>query len=179
MITSNIANSFFALLTIGGQALIVLGIISTFIFRTNQSKNIIREFMRTYGMQFAFIVALGAVSGSLLYSEVLNLEPCKLCWLQRIFMFPQTIILGLALLKKDKNIADYAIALSTIGILISIYHYYLQISGVTNLPCSAGIESGGCSTQLVSEFGYITIPLMAITTFALIIFSLLYVRKKP
>lgn len=177
MINVDTANLFFSLLTIGGQILIVAGIISAFVFKKNPSKNIISEFMKEHGLLLAFFVALGATTGSLLYSELFNLEPCKLCWFQRIFIFPQTIILGIALFKKNNKIADYGIALSTIGILISIYHYFLQISGPTNLPCSADVLSGGCSTQLISEFGYITIPMMSFTAFALIIFSLLYVRK--
>lgn len=178
MINVDTANLFFSLLTIGGQVLIVAGIISAFFFRKNTSKNIISEFMKENGLLFAFLVALGATTGSLLYSGLFKLEPCTLCWFQRIFMFPQVVILGIALLRKNRQIADYGIALSIMGMSISIYHYFLQISRVTNLPCSADLSSGGCSTQLVIEFGYITIPMMTMTTFALIIFSLLYIRKQ-
>jgi len=178
MITESVVNLFFSILTIAGQGLIIISIISAFIFRKDKSKNIIREFMKANGLLFAFVIALSATTGSLLYSNILNFEPCTLCWYQRIFMFPQAIILGIALLKKDKNIIDYSLVLSAIGILFSIYHYFIQTTQISGLPCSANAAEGGCSTQLVLEFGYISIPIMTMTVFALIILSLLYTREK-
>ncbi|WP_082321816.1 disulfide bond formation protein B [Variovorax paradoxus] len=36
----------------------------------------------------AFLVAFASTLGSLFFSEVMKLEPCVLCWYQRIAMFP-------------------------------------------------------------------------------------------
>ena len=55
---------------------------------------------------FAFFVALVAGVGSFLYSNIIGYIPCSLCWWQRIFLFPQIILLGMALIKKDFRIAD-------------------------------------------------------------------------
>ena len=36
--------------------------------------------------------------------EVMKLPPCTLCWYQRIFMFPLTLILPFALFPFDRNV---------------------------------------------------------------------------
>ncbi|MCX6731550.1 MAG: disulfide bond formation protein B, partial [Candidatus Parcubacteria bacterium] len=100
---------FFSILTVIGQIIIVSLIFS----------KTIREKVGERAVLFSFIVALIATAGSLIFSEVLKLEPCKLCWFQRIFMYPQVFLLGTALFKKDKNIADYSIFLSVIGAAIA------------------------------------------------------------
>ncbi|MEM3122373.1 MAG: disulfide oxidoreductase [Candidatus Pacearchaeota archaeon] len=122
---------------------------------------------------FAFLVSLVATLGSLFFSEVAKYEPCKLCWFQRIFMYPQVIILGIALWKKEFLVRKYAIPLSVIGALIAGFHYLLQIRVLNlNLPCSTIGQSVSCSTLFVMKFGYITIPMMALISFLLIIIFL-------
>ena len=177
MLDPNVVNSFFSLLTVAGQVAVAFGIALAIAYKKNPSKNPIGEFLKTYGLHFAFLTALGTTIGSLIYSEVLLYEPCKLCWYQRIFIFPQVILFGTALLKKDKKIIDYGIILSAIGLLISVYHYFIQTTEVSGLPCSASAADGGCSSQLVLEFGYISIPAMSATAFSLILLSLFYAKK--
>lgn len=53
-------------------------------------------FCRRNCLYLAWFVCVVAVAGSLYLSEVLNYEPCKLCWFQRIFMYPQLFLLGIA-----------------------------------------------------------------------------------
>src|SRR3989344_5945683 len=105
----------------------------------------------------AFIVALAATLGSLFYSEIAGYEPCKLCWFQRILMYPQAIILGVAWLKKDRSIVLYSIILSSLGALIAGYNYLLQIGFVPSIGCSAVGYSINCSQELVSKFGFLII----------------------
>lgn len=114
----------------------------------------------------ALIVAIVATAGSLVYSEVVGYTPCKLCWFQRVFMYPQTILLALAYFKKDKNIKTYIQTLCGIGGSISIYHYIIQLLAKPSFFCSVG--SVDCAQRVTLQFGYITIPLMALTAFALI-----------
>ena len=66
-----------------------------------------------------------AVAGSEFYSLVAGFEPCLLCWWQRIFLFPQLILLIIALKKQDLGIFKYTTPLSIIGGLIAIYHILL------------------------------------------------------
>ena len=124
-----------------------------------------------YGVAFAFIVAASGVVSSLYYSEIAGFIPCTLCWWQRVFFYPQAIILGMALLGKMKDAARACYALSAGGILFAAYHTYLQFGGSPLVPCAAGGAS--CAQRYFLEFGYVTIPTMAFTAFALIILMLL------
>lgn len=114
-----------------------------------------------------FLVAFLATAGSLLYSNIIGFPPCELCWVQRIFLYPQVIILGLALWKKTKDAAVYSLALSGLGALVAAFHYYGQMF---NPDALSACEAGGvsCAQLFFVEFGYITIPLMSLTTFIVI-----------
>ena len=126
---------------------------------------------------WAFLVALVAMLGSLYFSDYLGYEPCKLCWYQRIFMYPQVFLFGLALIKKDSRIWSYSILLSVIGALIAAFHYISQVTKTSILPCDALGYSASCSQTFVLSFGYITIPMMALSAFVAIII-LAHLRKK-
>lgn len=135
------------------------------------------SFIGRNGIALAFVAALAAILGSLFYSEVAGYEPCKLCWFQRIFMYPQVILLGVALWKKDSREALYCLILSVVGAAIAGYHYLMQIGIAPSLPCSAVGYSASCSQRFVMQFGYITIPMMSLTAFALIIIFLLMAKN--
>ena len=88
------------------------------------------NFFRRYSLQFALFVAMSATLGSLFFSEIAKFTPCKLCWFQRIFMYPQVLILGIALFYKDfSNSQNMLHPMCVIGGFISIYKYcnYLQL----------------------------------------------------
>src|SRR6185437_5155517 len=61
----------------------------------------IAEFFGERALLLSFIVALASVGGSLFFSDVAGFQPCLLCWWQRIFLYPQAVILLIALIKKD------------------------------------------------------------------------------
>ncbi|MFE5324541.1 disulfide oxidoreductase [Paenibacillus sp. NPDC056579] len=134
-----------------------------------------RSIGKRYGLYLAWVVSLVAVGGSLFFSEVLRYEPCKLCWLQRIFMYPLVILLGMACYKNDRRLIPYLLPLSCIGGLISLYHYAEQkIPGLAKLlPCTVGVP---CNVDYIDWFGFVTIPLLALTAFMLITCSLLLAR---
>ncbi|MEK7061668.1 MAG: disulfide oxidoreductase [Patescibacteria group bacterium] len=157
-------NQMLLFLTITGQIILAIVIIS---FVTKQIK--ILNFFSKHALVFSFIIALVATLGSLFYSEIAGYEPCKLCWFQRILMYPQVIILGMALLKKDNGIIPYSLVLSLIGAFIAGYHYLLQLGIVPSIGCSAVGYSISCSQRFILGFGYITIPIMSLTAFLLII----------
>ncbi|MFQ5409937.1 MAG: disulfide bond formation protein B, partial [Anaerolineales bacterium] len=56
------------------------------------NKSITIPFWRAYGEILTLGVALSAMLGSLYFSEVAGFVPCKLCWYQRILMYPLTLI---------------------------------------------------------------------------------------
>lgn len=160
-------NQMLSVLTVLGQLLILASVVYLLLWKKTFSPALAEK-----ALWFAFLVALVATSGSLFYSEVAGFEPCKLCWFQRIFMYPQVLLLGMALWKKDRGIADYAMALAVLGALVAGYHYLLQLGIAPNLPCSAIGYSASCSQRFIMNFGYITIPLMSFTAFLLVIIAL-------
>lgn len=132
--------------------------------------NDIRTFTKEHALLLAFIVAFIATSGSLFYSEILGYIPCKLCWIQRIFMYPLVILLGIAVLKRDIRIKRYVVLLSIIGGIIAVYHYIIQRLEYAN-ACFAN-SAVPCIVKYTFKYGYITIPMMALTAFVLIILIL-------
>ncbi len=150
------------LLTMVLQVVLVLGILIGIFSKGVREK--IRNIVSSRANLFSFLIALTATLGSLFYSEIAHYDPCKLCWFQRIFMYPQAILFGIALWKR-KDIRAYSIALSGIGAVIAGYHYLLQRGIAPSLACSAVGYSVSCSKIFVMNFGYITIPLMAFTAF--------------
>lgn len=127
------------------------------------------HFTKRNTMKLILLLAFAATAGSLYYSEGAGYNPCKLCWYQRIFMYPQVVLTITALYKKSTEIIDYLLGLSVIGGLIALDHYYLQLGGSSLIPCSTVGYSAACSQRFVMTFGYITIPMMALTAFSAII----------
>lgn len=131
------------------------------------------RFIGKYGANAAFLVALSGMLISLYYSDIVGLEPCVLCWYQRIFMYPIVFILGLGIFKKDFSALTYSMLLSVIGGIIAIYHMSLQFGLSETQTCSI-YSAVSCSNPYIQSFGYVTIPVMSFTGFVLIIlFSLL------
>lgn len=120
-----------------------------------------------YG-EIIMLFALTATSGSLYLSNVLGWEPCRLCWFQRIFMYPLVVVMAVAILFEKNDVRDYVIPMSVIGATISVYHYAIQrVTQFQSAGCS--VLSVSCETQYTFYYGYITIPMMALTAFLAIL----------
>lgn len=163
-----------AVLTVLAQVFIILAVL--YLVFLKGKHQFVENFLTKHGLLFAFTTALVATLGSLFYSEIAGFEPCTLCWYQRIFMYPQVFLFGLALWKKDRGIVDYSLLLSGIGFLIAGYHYLMQVGIISSLPCPAIGYSVNCVKLFVIQFGYITLPLMSLTAFALIIVLLIFTK---
>jgi disulfide bond formation protein DsbB len=135
------------------------------------------KFIGKRWMLFAFIIALVATSGSLFFSEIAKYEPCKLCWFQRIFMYPLVLILGIALWKKDENVSSYVMPMSLIGGLIAGYHYFISTFAKVKASGFCSATGPSCLVEYFTEYGYVTIPMMALTAFCMI-FIFTYFRRK-
>lgn len=119
----------------------------------------------------AWAVALLATAGSLYFSEVAHFTPCTLCWYQRIAMYPMVVLLGIAAVQRDMGIRVYAIPLAAIGGFISAYHYLLEwFPEIDTGACTVGIP---CTAVWFREFGFVSMPLLALIAFALVIALLL------
>ncbi len=135
----------------------------------------IARYVERWGVAVSFLLFSSATIMSVYYSAVLGFVPCSLCWWQRVFMFPQVVLLGIALVKKDRGVADTSIALSILGSAVALYQHYLQMGGSALAPClSVGSE---CAQRIMFEFGYVTFPLVAFSTFAFALVVMLFVRR--
>ena len=123
----------------------------------------------------AWVVALVGVVGSLFFSEVMELPPCLLCWYQRIALYPLVPVIGAGIILRDARMKYYALPLAVVGLGIAVYHnlLYYGIIPESIAPCTQGIS---CTTAQIEWLGFITIPLMALASFAFVTACLLFDR---
>ncbi|MCP3028801.1 disulfide oxidoreductase [Halobacillus sp. A5] len=131
---------------------------------------------KDYTLYLAWLVAVIATLSSLYFSEIKGYIPCELCWFQRIFMYPLSLLLGIAAYFGDRSIIKYALPFPIIGGLVSIFHYMEQkVPGFASVkPCAEGVP---CNTEYINWAGFITIPFLALTAFTLIT-TLLWMGRK-
>lgn len=170
---TSVAIMAFSVLTVLGQAIAAL-IVAAIVFGFMGGRsNAVETFIRRHALTLMLITSLAATLGSLYFSDIAGWTPCKDCWLQRIVMYPQTVILAIALWKKDPHAARYVLALSLMGILLSLDHYADQVEAAWTPPTPAdplkpcGGDVPCARTEIHFTFGYITIPMMAFTVFLL------------
>jgi disulfide bond formation protein DsbB len=120
-----------------------------------------------YELWLAFLVAAIATGGSLFFSEVAHFVPCELCWYQRICMYPLSITTLLMALFDDPRAARYLLPLPVVGAGISGYHLLVENHVVGQSTTCLISAPGGCGTKWINELGYVTIPTLALTGFAL------------
>jgi disulfide bond formation protein DsbB len=118
------------------------------------------------------VVAAFCVAVTLYYSEVADFPPCRLCWYQRIAMYPLVLLLGIAAWRHDAGIRRYAAPLAAIGAAIAVYQ--MLIERFPSLEAGTCEVTNPCSIIWVETLGYLTLPTMALTGFALILALLVY-----
>lgn len=144
----------------------VIGIIVLALVRWSDTFPMVRNFITKFALQFAFAIALIAMLGSLTYSNVIGFPPCDLCWIQRIFIYPQVFMLALALARKESSILAYTRILSIVGLAVSVWHNFIYYGGSSPFPCSA---TASCTAHYVEVLsGIATIPSMALVSFILL-----------
>ena len=125
---------------------------------------------------FIWIVSIVSTLGSLYFSEIRGYEPCKMCWIQRIFMYPIVIMTTIAFIQKNAHIALTTAVFAIMGGSVSLYHYGIQkLSFLSESAPSCGMVS--CTGQYINWLGFITIPFLALTAFILIAGASLYLMK--
>lgn len=158
-----------AILGVAGQVLaavlLVIGLGAAFGMRAPLDS--LRRLVWGYELWLAFATAAIATGGSLYFSEITHYVPCELCWFQRICMYPLSIVTLLAALANDHRVSRYLLPLPVVGGGISIYHLLVEHGVVTESQACFVSAPGGCATKWIDEFGYVTIPVLALTGFAL------------
>ncbi|MEZ5142610.1 MAG: disulfide oxidoreductase [Acidimicrobiales bacterium] len=160
---------FFALLSLLAlAAAAVLGVVGLVSWRSGGTRGAgLRADVGSVALWLGFAVALTATLGSLYYSEIAKFTPCKLCWYQRIAMYPLVLLLGIAAVRRDRGIRVYALAQAGVGAAIAAYHTYLQ--AFPDSSSSFCTVDAPCTLRHVWELGFVSIPFMALAGFLLII----------
>jgi disulfide bond formation protein DsbB len=123
----------------------------------------------------AFLVAAVATAGSLWLSEGAGFVPCELCWYQRICMYSLPVILLIAALRRDRGVRRYVMAQVIVGAVIAGYHTQLQAFPEQRTFCSTGAP---CTARYIWEFGFVSIPFMALAAFTWIFAMVLLARPE-
>jgi hypothetical protein len=158
------ASLFFALLAVVAQAatvaaLVLGGAVLAGSTRARSALRAVRSEAAQAGRWLAAGVAAVCTGGSLWFSEVAGFPPCRLCWYQRFAMYPLVVVLAVA------------------GLLTATWH--VLIERFPDLEGRAACDpSNPCSIIWVERFGYVTIPVMALSGFALIL-TLLALSRPP
>lgn len=169
---STMAN-FFALAALAANLATIVLLVVGFVGRGKDESPF--EFLRGSTMWLAGAVAIVATLGSLYLSEIAHLEPCRFCWIQRIFMYPLAIILPMAAFRRDAKARLYAATLATIGAGFAAYHRLIQeFPDLGSGSC--GVSGPSCTAALILKFEFVTIPYMSLSAFLLIL-TLLWADK--
>ncbi len=160
-------------LALGGIAGFLLAVI---LIIDQKREQVLKKYIEQFGLHFALFVSGASAVTALVYSEVFDFVPCGLCWLERIFLFPQVFLLLGALYFKDKLVARYGIILSSIGFVIALYHHYLQMGGTQFVKCPAA-GTVDCAKRIMFEFDFVTFPLLAAAGFTLLLALYYYIYK--
>jgi disulfide bond formation protein DsbB len=155
--------SFYALLAIVAN----IAVVAIIVLVASERIDRVRDALGSTTLALAFVVALLATLGSLYFSEVAGFEPCKLCWYQRIAMYPLPILLAVAVFRRDVDVRWYVIPIATLGAFISVYHVTVEwLPWLDSGVCPATTP---CSMIWFRQFGFISLPYLALSAFVLII----------
>ena len=138
---------------------------------------LVRTSVWGYELWLVFLVAAFATGGSLFFSEIAHYPPCELCWYQRICIYPLSIVTLLAALANDYRVARYLLPLPVAGAGVAVYQILLENGVVSQSNACLLSAPGGCATKWIEKFGYVTIPNLTLTAFALTIAFLALASK--
>lgn len=165
---------------VGGLLLLAvsLGLCMDYIW--NQQR-VYQRLVAPYVWWIIAVTSIGGVATTLLYSEVFGFVPCSLCWLQRVALYSQALVVVAAWYKRDTVFFPvYGIILSSFGLCVAVYQYIYQAlpaevleSGA--LPCLAD-GSADCSKTVMEVFGFVTFPFLSAVIF--MFFIILYLQLK-
>lgn len=171
---------FFAILTVLCNVFVLAALVGALAVKFAPSSTLaskaldVRDMLAPDALWFGCIIATATMLGSLYLSEIADYPPCKLCWFQRICMYPLSALLLVAAITKDRRVFRYALPLCAIGSAIAIYHYQLErFPEQSTLSCALDVP---CTTVWIWKFHYISIPFMALSSF-LTIATLVWVAR--
>jgi disulfide bond formation protein DsbB len=131
------------------------------------------KYLRAYGIYFAWIIAVVGTLMSLYFSELMQIEPCRFCWFQRIALFPLAIQLGIFAYRQDGSAAIYGIPLCFVGFLAAFLQSLDLIIDIHGL-CGSGVS---CQEGMIYFFNFI--PLCWVSGAGFVLIALLLWITNP
>jgi hypothetical protein len=124
----------------------------------------------------AAAIATVTTAGSLWMSEVAGYAPCLLCWYQRIAIYPLVVLTGVAAWRRDAQVWRYVVPIASIGAAVSVWHLVIE-----RVPSLGGAcdPAAPCAVRWVEEFGFLTLPGMALVAAVAIALLTLAARPAP
>lgn len=162
----DIFNKVVALGTVAMQ-IVTLYLFAYYFLNRRDTNDALINWLRNFGARISLALVFFGATLTLVYSEVIGYPACYLCWIQRSFIYPQIIFLSLVIWGRKRWAIVTSLILSVIGGGVAIYHNLISITG-TGDKCNVFGNGTSCSIRYVYEFGYITIPMMSLTIFALL-----------
>lgn len=162
----------FAVLAMAGVAVLAAGAAAVVVprWRRDLSTRMVGQ-----GAPLALLAALVATLGSLYLSEVAHFPPCRLCWFQRVAMYPLVVVLAVGWWRREASPRIIGLVLAGLGLAVNLWHVAVEIR--PSLEGGSCDPANPCSIRWVEAFGFWTIPRMATVAFALVIASLLLDRR--
>lgn len=157
----------FAVLAIVGS---IIGVVVVAGLVWPGTRSVILERAGGQGLPLAWLVAVVATLGSLYLSEVAHFLPCRLCWYQRIAMYPLVVVLGIGWLRRDAGARLPGLVLAGLGLAVNLWHLAIEVR--PSLEGSSCDPTNPCSLRWVEALGFWTIPRLATVAFALVIVGL-------
>lgn len=161
-----------SILATGGLFMVALAIFVAFDLVRSRT---LLPFIQKWGIALVFGIVTLSVVLTLVYSELFGITPCGFCWLERMALYPQLILIGIALYYKDAGLPRYGIGLSIIGFLISLYHHYIQMGGTEFIACPT--SGADCAKRFLFEYDFITFPLLSAFLFGTLAVLYFYLLK--
>ncbi len=164
------ATLFFAMLSVLAELAVVWVLAILLASRWSSRAARIRDELVTelagQALWFACFVAAVCMFGSLYLSEVAHFTPCRLCWYQRVVMYSLVPTLALFAWRQWTRAWWVVCGAAVFGGVISSWH--IMIERFPTLETGSCDPTNPCSLIWVRRFGYLTIPTMALSGFALI-----------
>lgn len=136
----------------------------------------LRPVLAGQAVPLAWLVATVATLGSLYLSEVAHFPPCRLCWFQRVAMYPLVVVLAVGWWRREAGARITGLVLAGLGLAVNLWHVAIEIR--PSLEGSGCDPANPCSIRWVEALGFWTIPRMAGVAFALVV-ALLALDRTP
>ena len=134
-----------------------------------------KTWIKKYALYLAWVVSLIGLICSLLFGEMLHYEPCRLCWYQRICLFPLVLLLGIGVYKDDARIASYTLPLAGLGSLVALYQVLgIFIPGLHSHALCGPLAD--CLRPVWELWGFLSFPLISFVGFTLLFIFLWLAR---